>query len=268
MTEEQVRQLADEGFTIGVHTASHSPLGQAPADVQRHELESCRVGARIVDGQTRRRARVSVRRTDGSTTPQKPWRLPRASASPTGFTTRHDFARRSEPRARAVALRRAGRRHARRNWRTASPTPGRADAELDRCRPQPRISVLLTSYNREDYIAESIESVLAQSMTDFELVICDDHSTDGTVGIIHDYARRDSRIRVIGQRAQPRRLRQSPPGREPGARAVSSSTTTPTIVMYGHCLATMVEPLEAEPRAAFALSGCAAAGRAGRARCC
>ena len=48
----------------------------------------------------------------------------------------------------------------------------------------PRISVLLTSYNREDYIAESIESVLAQSMTDFELVICDDRSTDGTVGVI------------------------------------------------------------------------------------
>ena len=60
----------------------------------------------------------------------------------------------------------------------------------------PRISVLLTSYNREQYIADAIESVLAQSLTDFELVICDDQSSDGTVGIINDYARRDPRIRA------------------------------------------------------------------------
>ena len=40
MTEAQVRQLADEGFTIGVPTASHAPRAQAPAAVQRHELES------------------------------------------------------------------------------------------------------------------------------------------------------------------------------------------------------------------------------------
>ena len=42
MTDAQVRQLADEGFTIGVHTASHAPLGGASLDVQRHELQSCR----------------------------------------------------------------------------------------------------------------------------------------------------------------------------------------------------------------------------------
>ena len=53
--------------------------------------------------------------------------------------------------------------------------------------------MLLTAYNREDYIAESIESVLAQTLTDFELVICDDRSSDGTVAIIEDYARRDRR---------------------------------------------------------------------------
>ena len=61
--------------------------------------------------------------------------------------------------------------------------------------PSPRVSVLLTAYNRERYIAESIESVLAQSHADFELIICDDQSSDGTAGIIRDYARRDSRIR-------------------------------------------------------------------------
>lgn len=42
MTPDQVRQLADEGFTIGVHTASHAPLITLPAPAQRDELESCR----------------------------------------------------------------------------------------------------------------------------------------------------------------------------------------------------------------------------------
>jgi len=50
-------------------------------------------------------------------------------------------------------------------------------------------------YNRQDYIGEAIESVLAQSFRDFELVITDNCSTDGTVEIIKKYALKDSRIR-------------------------------------------------------------------------
>ena len=45
----------------------------------------------------------------------------------------------------------------------------------------PAVSVLMTAYNRERYIAASIESVLAQTFADFELVIVDDASTDGTL---------------------------------------------------------------------------------------
>ena len=51
MTEAQVRQLADEGFAIGVHTASHAALAQAPAEVQRCELESCRSALESWTGQ-------------------------------------------------------------------------------------------------------------------------------------------------------------------------------------------------------------------------
>jgi len=118
----------------------------------------------------------------------------------------------------------------------------------------PRISVLLTSYNRENFIAEAIESVLAQTETDFELVICDDRSSDGTVDVINDYARRDSRIRFsinernlgdYGNRRQAASL----------ARGRFLKYHDSDDVMYRHCLATMVEPLEAEPRAAFAMSG-------------
>ncbi len=119
---------------------------------------------------------------------------------------------------------------------------------------QPLVSVLLTSYNRERYIAESIESVLAQTLSDFELVICDDQSSDGTVGIINDYARRDPRIRVsinsgnLGDYANRRHVAALARGRY--LKYHDSDD-----VMYRHCLQAMVEPLEAEPRAAFALSG-------------
>ena len=60
----------------------------------------------------------------------------------------------------------------------------------------PRISVLLTSYNRERYIAAAIESVLAQSFTDFELLIVDDGSKDATIEIARRYLH-DSRVRVV-----------------------------------------------------------------------
>ena len=62
---------------------------------------------------------------------------------------------------------------------------------------EPLVSVLITSYNREKYIASSIESVLAQTFGDFELLITDNCSTDSSVEIANEYASRDARIRVV-----------------------------------------------------------------------
>ena len=45
------------------------------------------------------------------------------------------------------------------------------------------VSVLMTAYNREKYIAEAIESVLSQSYLNWELIIVDDNSTDNTLSI-------------------------------------------------------------------------------------
>src|ERR1700710_1673857 len=59
----------------------------------------------------------------------------------------------------------------------------------------PLVSVLLTAWNREKYVGEAIERVLATTFTDFELIIVDDASTDGTVDIIRQYAEKDKRIR-------------------------------------------------------------------------
>lgn len=60
----------------------------------------------------------------------------------------------------------------------------------------PLVSVLMTSYNREKYISTAIESVLASTYTNFELIVVDDCSTDRTVEIVKSYAERDKRVRL------------------------------------------------------------------------
>lgn len=61
----------------------------------------------------------------------------------------------------------------------------------------PLVSILMTAYNREKYIAEAIESVLESTLTDFELIIVDDGSRDNTVSIAKSFAGRDPRIKVF-----------------------------------------------------------------------
>lgn len=58
------------------------------------------------------------------------------------------------------------------------------------------VSILMTAYNREQYISEAIDSVLASTYSNFELIIVDDRSKDNTVLIAQQYAQKDSRIRV------------------------------------------------------------------------
>jgi hypothetical protein len=117
----------------------------------------------------------------------------------------------------------------------------------------PVLSVLMTAYNRERYIASSIESVLAQTFDDFELVVVDDGSTDATVDIARRFARRDRRVRVevnernLGDYANRNR-----------AAALASGSLLKyhdsDDLLYPHCLAAMVPPMLAHPGAAFGLS--------------
>ena len=60
----------------------------------------------------------------------------------------------------------------------------------------PAISVLMCAYNVKDYVGYAIESVLNQTFTDFELIIINDGSNDGTVNIIEEYSKKDNRIKV------------------------------------------------------------------------
>ena len=61
---------------------------------------------------------------------------------------------------------------------------------------QPLVSVLMTAYNREKYIAQAIESVIASTYKNWELIIVDDCSKDKSVEISKTYESRDNRIKV------------------------------------------------------------------------
>ena len=61
---------------------------------------------------------------------------------------------------------------------------------------EPLISVALCTYNGERYLREQLDSVLAQTYSNLEIVAVDDGSTDGTVELLREYQRRDARLRV------------------------------------------------------------------------
>ncbi|MBE9063452.1 glycosyltransferase family 2 protein, partial [cf. Phormidesmis sp. LEGE 11477] len=69
---------------------------------------------------------------------------------------------------------------------------------------RPLVSLITTVHNREDYLAQSIESALAQREQNFELIILDDGSQDRSVEIAQTYAQRDNRIRFIKAKHQGR----------------------------------------------------------------
>ncbi len=61
----------------------------------------------------------------------------------------------------------------------------------------PRVSVHMPVFNAEPFLAEAVESILAQTMPDFEFIVIDDGSTDGSAALLDDFAARDSRIRLV-----------------------------------------------------------------------
>ena len=60
----------------------------------------------------------------------------------------------------------------------------------------PLVSVVTPVYNGEAYLAECIESVLTQTYSNFEYIIVDNCSTDGTSKIVNEYGKKDSRIKA------------------------------------------------------------------------
>lgn len=60
-----------------------------------------------------------------------------------------------------------------------------------------KISVAMTTYNGERYLREQLDSILNQTYKSFELIVCDDCSSDSTVKILNEYATKDFRLKVF-----------------------------------------------------------------------
>jgi glycosyltransferase involved in cell wall biosynthesis len=80
-------------------------------------------------------------------------------------------------------------------WR--SDTLSNEDESMSAGGVGPRVSVLMPVYNAGPYLAEAVESILAQTFHDFEFIAVNDGSTDGSPGILQNYAARDRRMRLL-----------------------------------------------------------------------
>lgn len=78
-------------------------------------------------------------------------------------------------------------------------SPDDSDIQQDVLEKTPLISIGLPVYNGEKYIRRTIESVLAQTYHNIELIICDNASTDSTLEIVESYAQKDKRIQIYRQ---------------------------------------------------------------------
>ena len=115
-----------------------------------------------------------------------------------------------------------------------------------------RLTIGMPAYNNADTIRRALDSLLAQTFSDFLLLISDDGSTDGTADICDEYAARDCRVRVV---RQPRNLNYG------NFRFVLQRAETPLFMFaagddwwHEEYVARMIEALDRDPSAVCAVS--------------
>lgn len=117
----------------------------------------------------------------------------------------------------------------------------------------PLISVLMTTYNRADYIGTAIQSVLDSTYTNFELIIVDDCSTDNTLEVVESYKQKDSRISVYKNDKNlgdyPNRNRAASYAKGDFIKYCDSDEE-----LYPYCLDVMVSCMEKYPESPLGLS--------------
>ena len=116
----------------------------------------------------------------------------------------------------------------------------------------PLVSILMTSYNREKYIGEAIESVLNSTFQQWELIIVDDQSKDRTVEIAREFEKKDRRIKVF--------INESNLGDYPNRNKAASYAKGKYLkyldaddTIYPHGLAVLVEMMGRNPAAGYGL---------------
>ena len=107
--------------------------------------------------------------------------------------------------------------------------------------PQPLVSIVTPFFNEKNYLEECIRSVLGQNLADFEYILVDNHSTDGSAQIARDYATQDPRVRVV---QPPEHLAQMP-NHNFGLAQIAKGSTWCKIVqgddwMFPNCLEHLV----------------------------
>lgn len=63
-----------------------------------------------------------------------------------------------------------------------------------------KVSVIIPVYNTENYLAKCLNSLTKQTLEDIEIICINDGSTDNSLGILNDFAKKDSRIKVLSQK--------------------------------------------------------------------
>ncbi|WP_162053131.1 glycosyltransferase family 2 protein [Pontibacter pamirensis] len=117
---------------------------------------------------------------------------------------------------------------------------------------KPAVSVLMPSYNRERYIEAAMESVLASSFHDLELVVVDDCSTDRTADIAKNIAAKDPRVKVYVNKINKGQFSNRNFAIELAKGRYIKFLDSDDII-YPHSLQYMIDALELYPRAGFGI---------------
>lgn len=110
----------------------------------------------------------------------------------------------------------------------------------------PRVSIVLPVYNGAKCVANSIDSVLAQTYENFELVVVNDCSTDNTLDILNEYAKKDSRVKVFTNEENKKLPRTLNAGFEK-AKGEYLTWTSDDNIYRPEAIAEMVQFLDANP---------------------
>ncbi|HVG42676.1 MAG TPA: glycosyltransferase family A protein, partial [Chitinophagaceae bacterium] len=117
----------------------------------------------------------------------------------------------------------------------------------------PLVSVLMTAYNRENYIGDAIESALASTYKNLELLIVDDGSKDNTVSIAMNYAAKDPMVKVyVNEKNLGDYLNRNKAASYASGKYLKYLDSDD--IMYPHCLEVMVSAMEKFPEAGLGLS--------------